>query len=186
LSKGKVRQIAHFCFKVHHLLKHSGAKGTVLYLKASQVLLQQGVGRHRVHDLAELKVRPKRTRAGLPRIIPAGARKLIREGDLDSIRLWMTLLGFFRIMDFKGKLSFSTIVDPCTVVLTDALMLEWEKFIYKHFLPTLELLGEAFKPLEQPQPFKILKSGPTAPSASDMELRGASSSFFALVSAAKI
>jgi len=88
------------------------------------VLLQQGVGRHRVHDLAELKVRPKRTRAGLPRIIPAGARKLIREGDLDSIRLWMTLLGFFRIMDFKGKLSFSTIVDPCTVVLTDALMLE--------------------------------------------------------------
>jgi hypothetical protein len=155
-----------------------------LYLKASQVLLQQGVGRHRVHDLTELKVRPKRTRAGLPRIIPAGARKLIREGDLDMIRLWMTLLGFFRIMDFKGKLSFSTIVDPCTAKMTESFLQDWEMFINKHFLPTLGLLGETFKPLEQPQPFKILKSGPTAPSSNDV--RGASSSFYALVSAAKI
>jgi hypothetical protein len=90
---------------------HSGLKGLVIYLKASQVLLQQVVGGFRVLDLAELKVRPSRNRAGLPLIIPAGVRvRISRDRDIKTIRLWMTLLGLYRILEFRGKLSLSTIV----------------------------------------------------------------------------
>lgn len=86
-SKSVVRQVAGFVFRVTKLVKHSGFKGAVLYLKASQVLLQQGVGKFRVVDLSDLKVRPKRTRSGLPRIIPIQARSLIRQGNIPTIRL---------------------------------------------------------------------------------------------------
>jgi len=75
-------------------------------------LLQQSVARFRVVDLAELKVRPSRNRAGVPLIIPAGVRVLIsRDRDIRSIRLWMTLLGLYRILDFKGSLNLSSITD---------------------------------------------------------------------------
>jgi hypothetical protein len=64
-----------------------GEKGATLHLKSCQVLLQQSIAGYKVSDLAELKRRVKRTRAGLPRIIPSGARRRIREGDLQCIRL---------------------------------------------------------------------------------------------------
>jgi hypothetical protein len=112
-SKSVVRQVASFSFMVFRLVKHSGSKGAVMYLKACQVLLQQSVGGYRVLDLGELKVRPKRNRAGVPLVIPAGVRVMItRDRNIPTIKLWMTLFGLFRVMNFKGKLSFSTIQDP--------------------------------------------------------------------------
>jgi hypothetical protein len=64
-----------------------GDKGTTLYLKSCQVLLQQSIAGYKVSDITELKSRVKRTKAGLPRIIPAGVRKRIRQNDQQSIRL---------------------------------------------------------------------------------------------------
>ena len=65
-----------------------------------------------VVDLSELNVRPKRTNKGIPRIIPAHVRKLILvDRHIPSIRLWMTLFGLFRILEFPGKLKLSTITD---------------------------------------------------------------------------
>jgi len=70
------------------MARHSGLKGLVIYLKASQVLLQQVVGGFRVVDLAELKVRPSRNRVGVPLIIPAGVRvRISRDRDIRTIRL---------------------------------------------------------------------------------------------------
>jgi hypothetical protein len=97
------------------MAQHRGLKGLVIYLKASQVLLQQSVGKFRVRDISELKVRPKRNRAGVPLIIPAYTRQLIsQKRDIDAIRLWMTLLGLYRVLEFKGKLSLNTITDKGT------------------------------------------------------------------------
>lgn len=111
-SKSTVRLISGFVFFCIKTTRHSGLKGLVIYLKASQVLLQQVVGGFRVVDLSELKVRPARNRAGVPLIIPAGQRvKISRDRDIPTIRFWMTLLGLYRILDFKGKLSFETITD---------------------------------------------------------------------------
>lgn len=87
-SKSVVKQVAGFVFFISRMAKHSGLKGVVIYLKASQVLLQQCVGGFRVIDLSELKVRPARNRAGVPLIIPAGVRVLIsRDRDIPTIKL---------------------------------------------------------------------------------------------------
>jgi hypothetical protein len=80
--------VAGFCFRCSRIASHSGLKGLTLYLKACQVLLQQVVGKNRVKDLSELKVRPARNRAGVPLIIPAGVRVLIsRNRDIKLIKL---------------------------------------------------------------------------------------------------
>jgi len=41
-------------------------KGAVNYLKASSVLIMQGIAKYRIHDMQELKVRVKRQGSGLP------------------------------------------------------------------------------------------------------------------------
>jgi len=88
-SKSVVRQTARFAFFCWRIARHSGLKGLVIYLKASQVLLQQAVGGFRVLDLGELKVRPARNKAGLPLVIPAGVRvRISRDRDVRLIRLW--------------------------------------------------------------------------------------------------
>lgn len=46
----------------------------------------QGVASYRVSDISELKVRVKRTRRGLPTIIPSQQRALIRLAHVDTIR----------------------------------------------------------------------------------------------------
>lgn len=111
-SKSVVKQVARFSFKCYHLAKNSGLKGLVIYLKACQVILQQVVGGYKVIDLGELKVRPARNRAGLPLIIPAGVRvRISRDKDIKLIRLWMTLFGLYRILEFRGRLDLSSITD---------------------------------------------------------------------------
>lgn len=88
LTKSGVVQVVIFTFFLSRLIRHSGSKGAVLYLKTCQVLLQQSVAGYRVSDLTELKMRAKRTRSGLPRVIPAGARRLIiRDRNIRVIRL---------------------------------------------------------------------------------------------------
>ena len=68
-------------------MRTQGEKGTTLYLKSCQVLLQQSIAGYKVSDITELKSRVSRTKAGLPRIIPSEVRKRIRNGDIQSIRL---------------------------------------------------------------------------------------------------
>lgn len=112
-SKSVVKQVCGFCFRCNHIARHSGLKGLTLYLKASQVLLQQVVAGYRVVDLSELKVRPSRNRAGVPLIIPAGVRvRISRDRNISDIKLWMTLLGLYRILEFVGCISVRTITDP--------------------------------------------------------------------------
>lgn len=161
-SKSVVKQVVCFVFSIAKIYKHSKLKGVVIYLKACQVLLQQSVGGFRVSDLSELKVRPKRTRSGLPRIIPAGARRLIvRDRHIPTIRLWMTLFGLFRILEFKGKLSFSTITDPGSI--KPGFQQEWDKWLDAKFVP---LISKKYKlgSIQSPTIFPILKGGPTTES----------------------
>jgi len=157
-SKSVVKQVSLFSFRCYRIAKHSGLKGLVIYLKACQVILQQCVAGYRVLDLAELKCRPARNRAGVPLIIPAGVRvKISRDRDIPSIRLWMTLLGLYRILDFKGTLSLDTITDKGPDL--SSFIPEWEDFLENHFKPNLLKFG-AFKELSSPPIFPILKSGP--------------------------
>jgi len=112
ISSYKVRVILAFILKLTSLYRHRGMKGMVLYLKACQVLFQQSLGGMRLgSDLNELKVRPSRTKAGMPRIVPAQWRFQVRQGDTLIMKLIMTLLALYRVLEFPGKLKLSTITD---------------------------------------------------------------------------
>jgi hypothetical protein len=57
-----------------------------------------------------------RTSTGLPRMIPKAHRAHIREGSNLHIRLWLTLLGLYRVIEFAGVPSVKTIVSPGTLI----------------------------------------------------------------------
>lgn len=115
-TKSRVKLVCYFAFYVFHLVQHSGLRGAIIKLKASQVLLMQSVARYKVLDITDLKVRVKRTRgAGIPTIIPAQQRSLIRAKDVPTIRFWMTLFGLYRVLSFPSRVTWSTITDPCKV-----------------------------------------------------------------------
>jgi len=82
LSKSDIRILRHFCRNLYKIHRDSGIKFLILYLKSCSTLLQQSVsGYGVVKDCALLGPRVSRTSGGLPRIIPAYQRKLIRKGD---------------------------------------------------------------------------------------------------------
>jgi hypothetical protein len=177
-SKSVVRQVAKFAFFCWRMARHSGLKGLVIYLKASQVLLQQVVGGFRVLDLAELKVRPARNRAGVPLVIPAGVRvRISRDRDIKTIRLWMTLFGLYRILEFRGKLSLKTIITKGPNI--SSFEKEWERFIIDVFKPALIRKVGKLPNLGSLSLFPILKSGPVTGKSGSKEL--VNSSAFSLI-----
>jgi len=64
--------------KLRMILKNQGIKGLVLFLKVNSIILQQSINGHVVPDLTTFGPRVSRSRGGLPRIIPARHRIIIR------------------------------------------------------------------------------------------------------------
>jgi hypothetical protein len=92
----------------------------------------------------------------------------------------------YRILEFRGKLSFSTITDP-GIDIRDSYHRKWKHFLDTIFFPTLQ---RVFTPadkvaLPQPQPFPILKSGPQTVEDEIMGRGTVSTSFYSLVRSAK-
>lgn len=56
---------------LHHLHRTQGSPGIVKYTKGATVVLQQVIAGYRISDLSAIGPRFTRTRAGLPRVIPA-------------------------------------------------------------------------------------------------------------------
>jgi len=99
---------------LHRLLKKNGAAYTAKYLKASVSLLMQAISGEPHISTRPLGLAVSRTRGGLPRFIPAVHRAHIKQGNLFYIRLWLSLISIYRVFDFVGKLSLSTIIAPNT------------------------------------------------------------------------
>jgi hypothetical protein len=114
------------------IARRSSIKYLVIYLKASQVLLQQSMGGYKITSTRPLKGAISRTRSGLPRIIPSSHRVKIRMGRRMYVRLWMTLLGLYRVLEFPGSLSISTIEAPGKTIPGDVII-EFRDFILTVF-----------------------------------------------------
>lgn len=117
LAVGRLNSItlassAGFAFTVFRLVACQGPRGAAMHLKAAHVLLMQGSARMRLPSSWSLGTNVARTRAGLPRIVSASSRAAIRGGDKKILKLWLTLLSFYRVLEFPGKLSTSTITLP--------------------------------------------------------------------------
>jgi hypothetical protein len=112
MNRSNVKMACYFGFKVFRLLRSMGPKGTVLYLKACHVLLMQSVALDKVKDLGPLKIRVKRSRSGIPLLVPVLQRRLLLSGDAKVMRFWSSLFSIYRIIDFPGDVNLSSITEP--------------------------------------------------------------------------
>jgi hypothetical protein len=71
----------------------------------------QALSGYKIKDTMTLKARVSRTGSGIPRIIPRDHRRLIRSGDLDLVKFYLSLWSVFREMRFDGDLSINSITD---------------------------------------------------------------------------
>jgi hypothetical protein len=133
-TSAKVRSIVLFLRKLSHYYIHNGRKGACLILKVYAVILQQSIGGHIVKDLGLLKFRVRRTRKGLPRIIPKVHREMINSGDTKIIRFWLTLFNFYRVIEFQGDYRYSsivkTIISPAATAAESFLSIRREMFLF--------------------------------------------------------
>jgi hypothetical protein len=113
----RIKTILTFLNRCKAIHTHQGMKGLVNWLKANTVLLQQSIGGFKLHDCSALKTRPSRTGSGLPRLVNAQDRALIRKGDVKVIKFNLTLFNLYRVLDFKGVLKLGTITDGFSGVI---------------------------------------------------------------------
>lgn len=115
-TKSDVKMLKRFFRDVYLLVQGMGIPGTIKYLKTCSVALQQYVARDttRASSRAIGNIAVARTRAGLPRIIPALQRKLIRRGDVKAIQLWLSLLNLYRYLEstYPEEGIYDTITKP--------------------------------------------------------------------------
>lgn len=162
VSRSKIIQLATFAKECVAIGKCNGRKGLVLYLKVCNTALMQALpGGFLHHNSREIgKVAVARTRDGLPRIIPAFARREIRLGNKETIQLWLTFLGAYRVMPCKGRPKFSTILDLGRP-LSPSFLNSWKAFVRSTFIPGIQahsgvqLLDKGTSLLERPLPFVI-------------------------------
>jgi hypothetical protein len=95
---------------LHRLYKSGGVKFVVIYTKACHILLLQSMGGMKVAP-QHLGVAVSRNRHGIPRIIPRLHRQALKQGDTKLLRIWLSWFSIYRVLEFKPKLSFSTITD---------------------------------------------------------------------------
>lgn len=126
---GVVKVILTYLVFLHRLQKRNGLPYMVKFMKSAQSLLMQSLGGQRLHSLNPLGLRLARTKAGLPRVIPALHRARLRSGDLWTVRLWQTLFGLYRVIEVPGKLKLGTITKPTS-------MQEWVLPEFSHFVTT--------------------------------------------------
>jgi hypothetical protein len=119
--------IFRFAKFVVRLQRHSGWPYVVLYLKASSVLLQQSVGGHKISNTRDLKSAVSRTAVGLPRVIPMRHRRALMSGDIWTFRIWLTLFGLYRVIEFPGTLKLNSITAPST--MDKRFLREWFGFL---------------------------------------------------------
>jgi hypothetical protein len=145
---------ARFCI---NLRRHSGLKGLAIVLKVSATALMKCVAGSPIKNSLALGHRVAFTNSGLPKWIPRIHRKYILRGDAPTIRFWLSLCSLYRVIDFLGRFSLSTITKPGT---------SFDILPYLKFIPIFFKMMENRKMYSAPavplewEPRMITKSGP--------------------------
>lgn len=155
VSRSWILQLATFAKFAAQLGRRQGVKGLVLYLKTAQVLLMQNLSgsKARFNSRKVGKVAIAVASDGLPRVIPRFARDGIRRGSKETLRLWLTFFGLYRILKFVGKPKLETILAKGTP-FSRQFRNEWFAFARTGFLPMIsEFWG---RPLVTQLPAELL------------------------------
>lgn len=111
------RRHARFYLAVIHygkwLRSFKGSNKTLIkYLKACTVTLMQFAGKGPIASVRDLGGVHRRSRGFIPALIPVYHRVAIKRGDIPTIRFWLSLLGIYRIIACRGKVSWKSITEP--------------------------------------------------------------------------
>jgi hypothetical protein len=143
LTSSNVKVTWGFAQNVRKLYKRMGPRGLAIYLKACSVCLQQAAGGMVTPSTWALGAAISRTRRGIPRIINPQHRVRIQAGDVSVIRLWLTLFGLYRVIEFKGALKLKTIFEAGKDI--DGFMEEWCKWVPTFYDKIRSISGESWK-----------------------------------------
>jgi len=155
-SVSTVKIITGYARNVRRMQRAQGFKGLAKYLKASYVMLQQAAGGYIIPAPWALGCNVARTRKGVPRLLNRQQRSLVIAGDVPTIRLWLSLLGLYRVIEFKGALKLSTITEPGKIISPEFL-LEWKAWVPR-FLEVAQIasgLSWKCKPSSDLTPYRI-------------------------------
>uniref|UniRef100_A0AAU7YB44 RNA-dependent RNA polymerase n=1 Tax=Exserohilum turcicum mitovirus 4 TaxID=3229028 RepID=A0AAU7YB44_9VIRU len=110
----RVRISYNFVSRILKMNKHHGSSFTVKWLKCNQVALQKVIGGDGINSLRALEpnIPLPRLINGFPAVINRRDRQLIRDGNMNILRFWLTLFGCYRILIMSGKTKLNTIYDP--------------------------------------------------------------------------
>lgn len=174
---GVVKVILTYLAFLHRMQKRNGLTYMVKFMKSAQVLMMQSLGGQRLYNLNPLGPRLARTKAGLPRLIPALHRTKIRRGDRWTVRLWQSLFGLYRVIEIPGVLKLKTITAPTT--MEGWVLSEFSKFVTEHWkviLPKLfnGAVARAYGPSGPLSFMKGLKARPFLVSKSTSAIRRSS------------
>jgi hypothetical protein len=123
--------------------KKMGPRGTAIYLKTCYVLLEHVAGGMRDRSPFDLGANVKRTRRGVPRILPPQHRSLVLQGDVGVIRLWLTLFSLYRVLEFKGTLKLKTITAPGSEI--SGFVKEWDRWVPTFYDKIRSITGDEWK-----------------------------------------
>jgi len=155
-SVSTVKIITGYARNVRRMQRAQGFKGLAKYLKASYVMLQQAAGGYVIPAPWALGCNVARTRKGVPRLLNRQQRSLVIAGDVPTIRLWLSLLGLYRVIEFKGALKLSTITEPGKIISPEFLS-EWKAWVPR-FLEVAQIasgLSWKCKPSSDLTPYRI-------------------------------
>jgi hypothetical protein len=110
VSASFIENLKVFLKDLSKIRKHQGSTGLVKFLKACSVLTQQALCEYNVRDFSP---RVSRTNRGLPRVIPAQWRRLLRQENQPFTRMVLTIFSIFRNIDLPEKT-----IDPDKVTKT--------------------------------------------------------------------
>jgi hypothetical protein len=95
--------------RIEHFIKCSGPTFTVKYLKEATRIVQKFISGQ--PQLVSLGVSVSLVN-GLPKLVPGPLRKLIRQGDMLTIRAVLTVLSLYKLLDCRPNLKLNSITDP--------------------------------------------------------------------------
>ena len=107
----RLRRFNKFLILILKVYKHHGAGYVIKWLKACHVCVQRKLSSKPMSSLRELERNLPLPRLinGLPSFIGTMDRKAIRSGNTSTIRLWLTILSVYRVLEAPSKPNLETI-----------------------------------------------------------------------------
>jgi hypothetical protein len=143
-SPGWVKAAFVFARFAQGMIRSQGHRGLALHLKAANVILLRFVSGEPLSNARLAGSAVSLTHSGLPRLIVGAHRLRISQGEVGVIRFWIGLFTLYRVLDFKGKVSFDSVVGPGRY-LSVSFMQEWIGFIPRFVNALIGFGGSRFR-----------------------------------------